>query len=233
MSAASLRLLTVVMAVVCGWSLLILVVVETGLGARYSLHPENAEQVAVPPSLRLNRAESALASLDQYAVIAERPLFNTDRRPLPSAATAEAPPPEVAAAPLDVLLTSVIIRGETRIAQFTDRQSGTSQTVKLGESLAGEQSAWRLVELEPRNAVFEGPSGRAVTELRVFDGQGGEAPTAAATPDQAATEGEVVQESTGEAPQSPESRAETIRRRIEERRRQMREEAARAAEKKN
>ncbi len=241
MSAASLRLLTLLLAVFCGWSLLVLLAVETGLGGRYSLQPEDAEQIAVPPSLRLDRAQSALGGLETYAKIAERPLFNADRRPLPPEVAGTTAVPVAAAAPLDVMLTSVVLRGDTQIAQFTDRTSGVSQTLKIGQSLAGEQSAWKLVELAARGAVFEGPSGRVNAELRVFDGQGGEAPTAPPVP-QAITEtpppppnGQGTVENptaaAAEEAQSPESRAEMIRRRIEERRRQMREEAARAAEK--
>jgi general secretion pathway protein N len=232
-------LVTLLLGIFCGWSLLVLLVVETGLGARYSLHPEDQEKITVPPSLRLNQAQSALGSLGDYAMIGERPLFNADRRPLPPADAAAAPTPVAAAAPLDVLLTSVVLRGDTQVAQFTDRTSGVSQTLRVGQSLAGEQSAWKLVELAPRAAVFEGPSGRVNAELRVFDGQGGEAPTA--PPEPQAASSAAAQPQTGEAQgepaaadgadaQSPESRAEMIRRRIEERRRQMREEAARAAE---
>jgi general secretion pathway protein N len=240
MSAASMRLVTLLLGIFCGWSLLALLVVEAGLGARYSLHPEDQEKIIVPPSLRLNQAQSALGSLGDYAMIGERPLFNADRRPLPPPeAAAAAPAPAVAAAPLDVLLTSVVLRGDTQVAQFTDRTSGVSQTLRVGQSLAGEQSAWKLVELAPRAAVFEGPSGRVNAELRVFDGQGGEAPTAppepqaassaAAQPQAGDAQGEAAAADGADA-QSPESRAEMIRRRIEERRRQMREEAARAAE---
>ena len=119
-----------------------------------------------------------------------------------------------------------------------------SQTVSVGAALEGDQSAWRLTELEPRRAVFEGPGGRSTMDLRVFDGQGGEPPTpigqagaprggnepqAAAEaagenkPDEAVRQGNPD----GSLPESAEARAEQIRRRIEERRRQMREEAER------
>jgi len=241
MSAATQRLLTLLLAVFCGWSLLVLLVVEAGLGKRYSLHPEDAAQIDVPPSLRLDSAKSALDDISSYAVIGERPLFNENRQPLPPEVSGAAPAPVAAAAPLDVLLTSVILRGETKIAQFTDRTSGVSQTLKIGQSLAGDQSAWRLVELAARGAVFEGPSGRVEAELRVFDGQGGEPPTAPPTPPaervvQQDAPAEGVPQASAQMPvegsQSPEARAEAIRRRIEERRRQMREEAARAAENK-
>jgi general secretion pathway protein N len=243
MSASNARLLTLVMACFCGWSLVVLLVVESGMGGRYSLHPDDPDQIAVPPSLRLDRAQSALSELSAYAEIGERPLFNMDRRPLPALASDE-PAQVVSAAPLEVLLTSVVLRGDIQVAQVTDRRSNVSQTLKVGDSLAGEQSAWKLVELAPRRAVFEGPGGRAEAELRVFDGQGGEAPTAPPVVASAAEGGgrDVVQETAPDAQaasagggqgaeaQTPEARAEMIRRRIEERRRQMREEAAKAAE---
>lgn len=238
MSAAQQRLPTLLLGAFAGWSLLVFVAVQSGLGARYSLHPDDASLVPELPRLDLSRAQTPLGALTDYAQVGERPLFNADRRPIPPAVpagTGEAEAP--AAAPLDVVLTSVILSGDTRIAIVLDKKSNKSQSVKLGDALAGDQSSWKLVELAPRKAVFEGPTGRNDAELRVFDGSGGEAPTpvassavegtpavnpaaVAATPEQAAAN--------AAQPQTPEARAELIRRRIEERRRQMREEAERA-----
>jgi general secretion pathway protein N len=149
-----------------------------------------------------------------------------------------APPP----VPLDVVLTSVVISGDIRIAIVQDKKTNKSQSVKVGNALAGEQANWKLIELGPRKAVFEGPTGRSEAELRVFDGSGGEAPTAAAPPEavvsgdpasaaNAAAAAAAIaagQQQQQENPQTPEARAELIRKRIEERRRQMREEAERA-----
>lgn len=243
--AARQHVSTLLLGAFAGWSLLVLVVVQAGLGARYSLHPDDPSLVQELPRLDLSRAQTPLGALTEYAQVGERPLFNADRRPIPPPAApagteAEAP----AAAPLDVVLTSVILSGDTRIAIVLDKKSNKSQSVKVGDSLAGEQSAWKLVELAPRKAVFEGPTGRNDAELRVFDGSGGEAPTAApvasSTPEDpgaqpvnqaAAAAAAAATPQTGGAqaqPQTPEARAELIRRRIEERRRQMREEAERA-----
>ena len=55
-------------------------------------------------------------------------------------------------------------------------QGGEGLRVKLGESPAGFPG-WRLTELAPRRAVFDGPEGRRELELRVFDGAGGQPPT--------------------------------------------------------
>jgi general secretion pathway protein N len=242
MAVTAQRLPTVLLAAFAGWCLMVAIVVYAGLGARYSLHPDDASLVPELPRLDLARAQAPLDELAQYAQVGERPLFNADRRPLPPPENPDAVgQPPVAAAPLDVTLTSVIISGDTRIAILLDKKDNKSQSVKLGNALAGEQSAYKLVELGPRKAVFEGPEGRKEVELRVFDGTGGEAPTpvasatevqgAAAAPAEA-TAG-VVNANADPNAQTPESRAELIRRRIEERRRQMREEAERAAKQNN
>ena len=242
-ASAQQRLPTLLLGAFALWSLLVTVCVYAGLGGRYSLHPDDPSQVPPLPVVDLSRAQNPLGALSEYAVVGERPLFNADRRPLPPPEAAEGPaeaaPPPV---PLDVLLTSVVISGDLRIAIVQDKKTNKSQSVRVGNALSGEQANWKLVELGPRKAVFEGPTGRSEAELRVFDGSGGEAPTAVAGPEpvvstdpavaaqnaaaaaQAAANGQVLQDN----PQTPEARAELIRKRIEERRRQMREEAERA-----
>lgn len=223
------------------WSGGALLVVEAGLGARYSLHPDAARDESAVPTVNLIRGEQALGPFDTYAVIAQRPLFNFDRLPLPSPDAPAAAAPT--AAPLNVVLTSVVLMGDARIAIVNDPAANKSQSVRLGEALQGDQAGWKLVELEPRRAVFEGPGGRTAADIRVFDGQGGEPPTplAAAPIQESPAEGSAAQggamqggqpsvtdPAAGVVNESPESRAEQIRRRIEERRRQMREEAERA-----
>jgi general secretion pathway protein N len=237
------RLPTLLLGAFALWSLLVTICVYAGLGGRYSLHPDDPSQVPPLPAVDLSRAQNPLGPLPDYAVVGERPLFNADRRPLPppesAAAPADAAPPPV---PLDVVLTSVVISGDIRIAIVQDKKTNKSQSVKVGNALAGEQANWKLIELGPRKAVFEGPTGRSEAELRVFDGSGGEAPTAAAPPEavvsgdpasaaNAAAAAAAIaagQQQQQENPQTPEARAELIRKRIEERRRQMREEAERA-----
>lgn len=232
MASAQQRLPTLLLAAIAGWSAIVLVCVYAGLGSRYSLHPDDASRVPELPRVDLSRAQNPLQSLEDYAVVGERPLFNADRRPLPppddpTASTAEAPPPPP---PLDVLLTSVVLSGEIKLAIVQDKKSNTSQSVRVGEAMKGDLSSWKLVELGPRKAVFDGPTGRSDVELRVFDGSGGEPPTAVAAPEIASSAATTDPSATPatENSQTPEARAELIRRRIEERRRQMREEAERA-----
>lgn len=237
MQITAQRLPTLLLAAFAFWSLMVAIVVYAGLGGRYSLHPDDASLVPELPRIDLSRAQAPLGELSQYSQVGERPLFNPDRKPLPAPESTDAassePPPPVA---LDVVLTSVVLSGDKRIAIVLDKKDNKSQAVRVGNSLAGEQASWKLVELGPRKAVFEGPAGRSEVELRVFDGTGGEAPTAVAAPPvaaQPAPQGDAAaqgQAATADgAAQTPESRAELIRRRIEERRRQMREEAERAS----
>lgn len=225
-----------------GWSAAVLLVVEAGLGERYSLHPDDPASIAELPELDLVTTENALKPLESYSQVGARPLFNPDRRPFPVAAAGTsdgntaAPPPPVA---LEIVLTSVAMHGDVKVAVFTDKKTNKSQAVRLGAALEGDLAGWTLKELKPRQAVFEGPGGSLAVDLRVFDGQGGEAPTAVAeTPPVIQPQPEQPQPTqaaagTTDEAMTPEARAELIRQRIEERRRQMREEAARASQEKS
>lgn len=235
-AAAQQRLPTLLLGAFALWCLLVAVCVYAGLGGRYRLHPDDPSQVPPLPAVDLSRAQNPLQGLADYAVVGERPLFNADRRPLPPPESAETPAEAPAPpAPLEVVLTSVVMSGDIRIAIVQDKKTNKSQSVRVGNAMAGDQAGWKLIELSPRKAVFEGPTGRSEVELRVFDGSGGEAPTALVAPvavtDPASAAANAAAASTvagQDNPQTPEARAELIRKRIEERRRQMREEAERA-----
>lgn len=239
MAEARPQLSTLLLAALAAWATVTALVAWTGLGGRYALHPSDPELAAALPTIDLAQAKARLGDIEDYAVIGQRPLFNADRQPLPdeSAEDGEEMPVEEAPQPLDLTLTGVILSGDVKIALLSDNKTRESLSVRLGEHLEGEQSAWKLAQLEGRRAVFEGPTGRTEVEMRVFDGQGGQAPTAVgrkAEADEKGADGVAQPEgedgdADGEAEEmTPETRAEMIRRRIEERRRQMREEAARA-----
>lgn len=238
MASRSQILLTAGLGAVTAWSALFALAGVLGLGGRYGLLPDDPSLVGELPQINLEQAVSSLEVAGTYAAIGDRPLFNFDRRPLPpvaspdAAQTAEAAPP----APPEFILTSVIKSGDKQIAIVQHTPSGKSQTVAVGAALQAELAGWTLIELAPRGAVFEGGGGRKAFELRVFDGTGGQPPTpidvapaqAAAPQDGAAPVVGADGQPQQAAADTPEARAEMIRRRIEERRRQMREEAERA-----
>src|SRR3546814_3288531 len=63
------------------------------------------------------------------------------------------------------------------MAILQPREGGDSVRVRVGTAPEAAPG-WRLVSLEPRRAVFDGPEGERKLELRVFDGEGGIPPTA-------------------------------------------------------
>lgn len=248
--ADQLRPLTLVLAACCLWALCVLGLSLAGLGSRFAA-PSASIAAPALPQVKLTRTESRLGPLAQYVEVGQRPLLSADRRPgLTPAAGGEG------AAELDVVLSSVLLTRNLKMAIFTDNKDASSKRVRLGEMVGG--SNWRLVQLEPRRAVLEGPSGQRELGLRVFDGKGGQSPTSVVSPPLAGAspsldkpDGEQAQDS---APQSQtpappqvtqtdapkpdagsgqvmtqEQQVEAIRRRIEARRAQMRAEAAAAA----
>lgn len=119
------------------------------------------------PNFALQETRSRLQEKDAYNVIVERPLFARDRRPVV--------PESSDAAPFDFTLNSVIITESLSLAMLRGSDNSTI-SVKLNQGIETSPS-WRLVELEQRQAVFDGPGGKKTLELLVFDGKGGEEPT--------------------------------------------------------
>lgn len=223
--------LTALCAAITLWALALFVLALLGLGAGFRPHPANPALMPAMPELSI-ASSSALGPVTDYLEVGQRPLLNPDRRPAPVLAGDT----EASSAPLDASLTSVLISGDVRLAIVQVSGSGESQRVRLGELLPG--TTWRLQVLEPRRAIFAGPSGEKSLDLRVFDGKGAAAPTAStvagtrkpepvqgtAKPDDARPQ--VVAETPQATADQQQAQVEAIRRRIEARRAQMRAEAA-------
>ena len=180
-----------------------------------------------------------LPELEEFAAITERPLFNESRRPEikePALLTDEGEEEEVATAPLDISVRGIIITPDVKLALLTDNRTKESMRLREGMPLEGEMAGWTLTEIQPRKLVFDGDSlGQAEVELQVHDKALASAPTPAVRPSSPAGEEPAAAE---EAPaagngenqaalQSAEARAEEIRRRVAERREQLRAEAER------
>lgn len=148
-----------------------------GLGGRIERLPPDPSLVQALP-VASGDTEDRLGPLAQYAEFGERPLFTTDRRPQPFVIN---PVDDEVPAEFEYVLTSVLLTPGLQVAIVQPAGGGESVRLKVGESPAGAQG-WQLASISPRGAVFDGPEGQRSLELRVFDGIGGEAPTAMAAP---------------------------------------------------
>ena len=217
---------------------------QFGVGAGYRLL---ANESGRTPAARFGNIETDPYKLDPYGSYGEilaRPVFNESRAPEAQAEGTgeEGEATGSTAAPLNVTLTGVIIMPDLKLAFVRDNAANTVQRVRLGNPLEGEQSGWKLVELMPRGAVFEGEGlGRQELELSI-DVAGATAPAPVATApiaiagiapqptDQGAElAAPPVQPVQADAAARPSGNVtpDAIRQRIEERRRQLREEAQR------
>ncbi|MCJ0825661.1 general secretion pathway protein GspN [Luteimonas sp. 50] len=237
---------TWLLATVAGWALLAWVLALAGMGGRAALLADDPGLLQPLPQPRPSPPER-LGPLAQYAEIGARPLFAEDRRPHPfSLQSGDGEEAEVDA--FDYVLTSVLITPQLHMAIVQPSQGGDSVRIKLGEA-AEDIPAWRLVELNARSAVFEGPEGRKALDLRTFDGVGGASPTEVREPGDRADAGDAnapgrrpsppvaaaeaddaTEASPAPAANTPEPTAtekqmDAIRKRIEARRAQLRQEA--------
>ena len=210
-----------------GWALVLWLAALAGMGTRLApgvASAATALPVAVPP------APPRVGPLGQYAEAASRPLFTEDRRPRAFLAIGAGDGDGGAdGAALDFQLTGVLISPRVRLAILQPAAGGESQRVREGSAPEGA-GGWRLVEVQPRRAVFEGPGGQTTLELRTFGVAGVPAPprgaeiqveAASAAAMQAANAAADAAAGNAQAPDEA-RRIEDIRRRIEARRAQMR-----------
>ncbi len=145
----------------------VLVAQKFGLGDGYGLAPLGELAHERLPMDAGARRSAGLKPFSTYDELLQRPLFNEDRKPTPvDAETTETPVATVAA--LDAQLTGVILMPNVKLAMIRENASGKGLRVRLGTELDGALAGWKLVELEPRKAIFEAQGqGRQELELAV------------------------------------------------------------------
>lgn len=223
------------------WAGLVLLVAVFGLGARFNPLPVDVSLTKPIPTVKISQNKPTLEPMSNYLEVGTRPLLMLDRRPGP----VQAAPGDNSTAELDVSLGSVLITPNLKMALFRENKDGASRRVRLGDLIEG--TGWRLVQLEPRRALLEGPSGQRSMDLLIFNGKGGQSPTAVAVavpqensntmqnvaPVVQTTPGNtnVVASTTAPVNQNmtQEQQIEAIRQRIAARRAQMQADAAKAA----
>lgn len=248
---------TWLLATAAAWAVLSLLLAVFGMGGRIVPLPDDTALVHALPAIP-KAVPERLGPITQYTEIVSRPLFADDRRPHPFSLQ---PQGEEQAKAFDYVLTSVMITPAFKMA-IIQPPDGSSPPlrIKLGEADESLPN-WRLQSLDPRSAVFAGPEGERRLELRVFNGVGGEAPTAVTKtegpqpgavrpqgppipvpPAQVSATGEVPgpqgpavvspvgapstpNRATPDQPATEQAQMEAIRKRIEARRAQLRQEA--------
>ena len=216
---AQSRPLTWLLAGFLGWALLLWIGALFGMGGRIApVEPLPPGALPQPGAATPDR----IGPLGQYAEAAARPLFTQDRRPRGFLASVPEGEGEAAqSASLDFILTGVLISPQVRLAIVQPSGGGEAQRVREGSSPEGA-GGWRLLEVQPRRAVFEGSSGQVSLDLRTFGGSGAAPAAVARTPSPASAPPQVAADPVAAPPQSEAARIETIRRRIEARRAQLR-----------
>ena len=169
---------TWLLAALAGWAVLAWLLALFGMGGSIRPLPADPALVQALPQLRPPAAER-LGPMAQYAEINARPLFSESRQPEPFFISGEAG--DERSRSFDFVLSSVLITPALKMAILQATEGGESVRVKLGEAPESAPN-WQLVEINPRSVVIAGPEGRQTLELRVFDGTGGQAPTAVSPP---------------------------------------------------
>ena len=191
-----------------------------------------------------------LAPMDAYSAIVERPVFFADRalpvvelagenQAEPEPELEPEPEPEVEIPELEATVAGIIITPEVRLAMVTDNDSDETLVLREGMAMAGEKSAWKVARIAPRSVRFATDGGESRNlELQVetdaLERGARPAPRRTAANDnggeqQPAPDGDNQQDAQAEA----RARAEEIRRRVAERRAQLRAEAERRARENN
>jgi hypothetical protein len=196
-----------------------------------SLEPEAFDASTMSQLTESANQQSQGVEEDLVDVIAELPLFTDNRQPYVAPETdPEDGEIEVveAAEPLKAKVTSIMILGETRYAMILDQLTNEQVTLEQGMPLPGEQGLWVVENIEPRKVVFNSEGEEPVElELDVFDGQLNAQAAKSNRKNNNARRREEPAELTQETDaEKQKNSAEEIRRKIAERRAQMRANAA-------
>lgn len=219
-----------------GCALLLLASLLLGAGVGVGIRADGDPGEYARPVADIETATGfRLGDIEDYAVTAEAPLFNEDRKPDPNAGASdlladEGLGDEPAPVPLDVAVRGIIITPGVKLAIITDQKSKESQRVREGMPLEGELGGWTLAEIGPRKLVFDGHTmGRSEVELQTYTKAlpGGASPVRTSVSTGAGEKQDAEAEPTDADEAAAVARAEEIRRRVAERRAQLRAEAER------
>jgi general secretion pathway protein N len=245
---------TWLLATIAAWALLAWVLSLANMGGRIGRLPDDPSLVQKLPAVPKAQAER-IGPIEQYAEASQRPLFSEDRRPQPFSLAPQGEDDQ--AQPFDFILTSVLITPQVQMAIVQPAAGGEPIRMKQDESpaeaqgwrlVAVEPRAATFVgpqgEKTLQLRVYDGKGGSAPTasaapapeapmEPAVVMTDANEVPPPPPPPpatDTAAVASTPPQQtgSTLEStPMTPEQQMDAIRKRIEQRRAQLRQEQQR------
>lgn len=181
MRADRIAPVTWLLAAAASWAVLGAALAWAGMGGRIAAADMASGAAQALPQPVGDANAVAPTPFDAFA---SRPPFAQDRSPHPFVLPGGDNDARADASAFDYVLTSVLITPGLRMAIVEPASGGESVRVRDGQSAEG-LGGWRLVELRPRAAVFEGPGGRRELDLRVWaggDGTGALAPGATPMP---------------------------------------------------
>lgn len=226
MNIRAARFLTQALGGLCGFLLLLALVQYAGFGRGYRWAEDPGDAAARLQLADIDKQAVQLPPASSFSDIAAHPLFNADRLPTPLDASEgeDAAPP---LQPLNVALTGVILdtKNQVSIAMLQDKSSNQALALKVGMPLEGEQASWTLVEVKPRVVVFRNAANE-VAEVEL------ETSTVAPPPPRGGKGKAPVPPSRQPVNSNAKNNANAnggtdLAKRIEERRKQMREDAER------
>jgi general secretion pathway protein N len=232
-------LATLVLTCVCGFFALLAVLQIFGFGTGYGWLGDSEDNPAsVNTVAAIDREPFKLPNENTFSDVQRRPPFNEDRKPTQFADPAPDKPalPPVA---LNITLNGVILTPDVHLVMLTDKTKNTAVMIKEGMPLPGDQGGWTLMTIKPRSAIFNDGNSDVEVELSSAPSPPPSKtppPQPAPPPTAAAAANAYVPPGTppiARAPGAPgEAKVDDLQHRIEERRKQMRDEAAKQAQQK-
>ena len=222
------RLSTTVLAGACGFLLFTALLQYMGVGRGYRWAADDPSSEPTLPGGAIDEKPLKLPPANAFAEVEMHPLFNEDRKPTPIDAS-EGDDSSAPQSPLDITLTGIVSTSSVKIAMVQDKARNQSVALKVGMPLEGDQASWTLVEVKPRSVVFRSAANEK-TEVELETSVA--PPPRAPAPRTARTGSPATNARPGSPANNPRSGADKdkkdsgdLAKRIEDRRRQMREDA--------
>ena len=217
------RLTTTALAGACGFLLLTALLQYAGVGRGYGWAADDPSSVPPLPGGAVDDKPLTLPPANAFSEVQAHPLFNEDRQPTPLDASGDAS--ATPQSPLNITLTGIVSTSSVKIAMVQDKARNQALALKVGMPLEGDQASWTLVEVKPRSVVFRSAANeRTEVELETAVVQ-----PKAPPPPRTARAGAMGNGTHGNAaPANANNKkgdSADLAKRIEERRRQMREDA--------